>query len=90
MTAADPRGLVQQLTRIRLSRGISQATIARRMGIGKSAVCNLERNPHRDPKLSTLTRYADALGVTINIHNPRATQPKTVAEQVESPTCMEA
>ena len=86
----DPRALIDDLVAVRLSRGISQATIARRMGIGKSAVCNLERDPGRDPKLSTLTRYADALGVTINIHNPRATQPKTVAEQVESPACMEA
>ena len=63
----DPRSLVEQLTHIRLSGGISQATIARRMGIGKSAICNLERDPARDPKLSTLTRYADALKLQITL-----------------------
>lgn len=63
----DPRSLVEQLTRIRLSRGLTQAAIARRMGIGKSAVCNLERNPGRDPKLSTLTRYAHALKLQITL-----------------------
>lgn len=65
----DPRSLVEQLTHIRQSRGISQTTIARRMGIGKSAICNLERNPHRDPKLSTLTRYADALKLQITLED---------------------
>lgn len=72
MSGSDPRALIRQLTHIRQSRGISQATIARRMGIGKSAISNLERNPTRDPKLSTLTRYAHALGLQLTTHNPKA------------------
>lgn len=63
----DPRALVDQLVAIRHTHNLSQATIARRMGISR-----LENDHGRDPKLSTLTRYADALGVHITIHNPKA------------------
>lgn len=68
----DPRALIDQLVAIRQARNLPQRAIARRMGVGKSAVSNLERDHTRDPKLSTLTRYADALGVHITIHNPGA------------------
>lgn len=63
----DPRSLVEQLTRIRQSRGLTQAAIARRMGVNRSAITRLETDPARDPKLSTLTRYAHALKLQITL-----------------------
>lgn len=69
---ADPCALLAELIAIRHTRNLSQATIARRMGISRPAISRLENDHGRDPKLSTVTRYADALGVHITIHNPGA------------------
>lgn len=68
----DPRALIHQLAAIRLARNLPQRTIAKRMGIVRSAITRLEHDHTRDPHLSTITRYADALGVQIRIHDPRA------------------
>lgn len=68
----DPCALLAELIAIRHNRHLSQATIARRMGISRPAISRLENDHARDPKLSTLVRYADALGVHIRIHDPKA------------------
>lgn len=70
----DPRALINQLVAIRLSRNLPQRAIAKRMGISRPAISRLENDHQRDPHLSTLLRYADALGVHITIHNPKAGQ----------------
>lgn len=71
--SADFRALVHQLAAIRLARNLPQRAIAKRMGIVRSAITRLEHDETRDPHLSTITRYADALGVQIRIYDPRAT-----------------
>jgi transcriptional regulator with XRE-family HTH domain len=45
--------------------GLSQTVVAARMGTSQSAVARLEAG-RSDPRLSTLTRYAAALGTTMS------------------------
>jgi repressor LexA len=59
--AADKPELITWLTRRRAASGLSQAGVARLMGTSQSAVARLESGRH-DAQLSTLNRYAGALG----------------------------
>lgn len=45
---------------------LTQEDVARTLGISRVAVSRMERED-RDPRLSTLTRYASVLGVAIRI-----------------------
>jgi transcriptional regulator with XRE-family HTH domain len=55
-----------RLRELRVRKGLSQAELARRMGLpyrtGKSFVCRLEKGSFIDPHLSTITRYLNACG----------------------------
>lgn len=53
------------MTRLRRALGVTQVALAHAMGIGQSAVSNLERRS--DPKLSSLHRWASALGGTLRV-----------------------
>lgn len=57
--------LVAQLVAIRKTKGIKQATVARRMGVTSARVSHFERGRHEAPTLSTLVRYAGAVGARI-------------------------
>ncbi len=59
------RELIARLTRRREASGLSQAGVARLMRTSQSAVARLESGQH-DVQLSTLTRYAVALGVSLD------------------------
>jgi len=61
------RELVQRLVSLRKSRGLTQTEVARRMGIVQGSVQSIERGD--DPRISTIFRYARALGaqVTFNV-----------------------
>jgi len=48
------------LTRLRKVRGVSQTTIARRIGVGSPNISRLENG--QDPRASSLAAYAEALG----------------------------
>ena len=61
------RELIQALVSARLDRGLSQTEIAARMGTSQSAVARLESGD-LDARLSTLERYAAAVGRTVNWH----------------------
>lgn len=50
---------------IREARGYSQGELARRAGLAKATVNDLESNAARSPGLDTLTRIADALDVHV-------------------------
>lgn len=51
--------------RIRTEKGLSQVDIARNLGVSRGFVSNIESGK-RNPTLSTITRLANALGVTID------------------------
>lgn len=59
------RALVQELGRLRRESDLSQTQIAARMGTSQSAVARLESG-ELDARLSTLERYAAALGRTVD------------------------
>ena len=63
--AARGRELITWLTRRRAASGLSQAAVARLMQTSQSAVARLESGQH-DVQLSTLTRYAGALGLSLD------------------------
>lgn len=58
--------LVQSLAEQRVERGLSQTEVAARMGTSQSAVARLEAGD-ADPRLSTLERYAAALGGQLDV-----------------------
>jgi predicted transcriptional regulator len=59
------RGLIEELVRARRESELSQTEIAVRMGTTQSAVARLESG-ELDARLSTLERYAAALGRTVD------------------------
>lgn len=59
------RGLIDELVRARRENELSQTEIAARMGTSQSAVARLESG-ELDARLSTLERYAAAVGRTVN------------------------
>ena len=63
--ATDRRRLVTDLTAERQAAGLSQTEVAARMGTSQSAVARLETG-QADVRMSTLERYAAALGQVID------------------------
>ena len=59
------RELIDQLVRARQESELSQTEIAARMGTSQSAVARLESG-ELDARLSTVQRYAAALGRTVD------------------------
>lgn len=58
------RLFVNQLVRIRLDRGLTQAELARKAGMQQSTVARLERG-HGNPSLHTLLAIAKALNANL-------------------------
>jgi repressor LexA len=65
----DADGLIARLVDRRVTSGLSQAEVARRMQTSQSAVARLESRQH-DAQLSTLTRYAEAVGMSLDLDAP--------------------
>lgn len=63
------RAFISKLAQRRATLGLSQAEVARRMQTSQSAVARLESS-QRDVQLSTVIRYAEALGVSLNLEEP--------------------
>jgi transcriptional regulator with XRE-family HTH domain len=61
------RHFADQCVRIREKNGLTESEVARRMYTTSGHVMKLESN-RADVRLSTLLRYADAIGATIEIH----------------------
>jgi transcriptional regulator with XRE-family HTH domain len=61
------RELIEELVGARRASELSQTEIAARMGTSQSAVARLESG-ELDARLSTLERYAAALGRTVDWH----------------------
>lgn len=62
--AGDPVELIDRLSELRRSRGLSQTEVAARMGTSQSALARLESG-QADIRVSTLARYAAALDADI-------------------------
>ena len=59
--------VVSQGLKARAKAGLTREAVARRMGTSKSAVYRLESAGLHSPTLSTLTRYAKAVGCELQI-----------------------
>lgn len=59
----EAKKLGDNLKRIRTEKGLSQTDIAKSLGVSRGFVSNIE-NGKRNPTLSTITRLANAVGVT--------------------------
>lgn len=64
--ALKERRLLRKLAEKRVEMGLSQKAVAALMGTTQPALARLERG-EIDPKLSTLERYAEALGLTLDV-----------------------
>lgn len=61
----DVKKLGQNLKRIRTKKDITQVEIAKKLGVDRSFVSNIE-NAKTNPTLATITNLAQALGVSTN------------------------
>lgn len=64
--ALKERRLLRKLAAKRVEMGLSQKFVAALMGTTQPALARLERG-EIDPKLSTLERYAEALGLNLDV-----------------------
>jgi DNA-binding XRE family transcriptional regulator len=59
--------VIGQLLKARTQAGLTQDAVAERMGTTKSAVSRLEGSGKHAPSLSTLRRYAKAVGCELEV-----------------------
>jgi len=69
--ALASRELLRELIQARVDQGLSQTVVAARMGSSQSVVARIERGD-RDVRVSTLARYAAAVGRRITWSVKRA------------------
>ena len=60
-------GLANQLLKARTRAGLTQDAVAERMGTTKSAISRLEGSGKHAPSLTTLQRYARAVGCDLRV-----------------------
>lgn len=70
----DDYALMRELLTARLRAGLTQSDVAGAMRTTKSAVSRLEAGGQHSPSLSTLRKYAQAVGCSVEI---RLVPPKT-------------
>jgi DNA-binding XRE family transcriptional regulator len=73
------RGIVDRICEVRLSRRLSQAEVARRMGAPASVVARLETEPV-NCTMETLLRYAKAVGASISVNDRGARHRRASSE----------
>lgn len=77
------RAVALQVLRYRASRRLTQAALARRLGMAQSAVARLELGEHT-PSFDTLERLAERLDVEVLVHiSPGRRKAKLVSDAVE-------
>ena len=59
--------VANQMLRARARAGLTQDAVAERMGTTKSAISRLESAGKHAPSLTTLKRYADAVGCELQV-----------------------
>lgn len=65
--AREDQQLVLRLIQLRKDQGLSQEDVAERIGVSQATISSFERLGN-DPHLSTVRRYARALGVMVRHH----------------------
>lgn len=79
------RAIAIWLTRFRADRKLTQGELAARLGVSQAVVARLEAGEHV-PKLETLLRLADALGMSLHLDIiPPSAQPEELVEPPEVP-----
>lgn len=76
------RGLLEDLVKIRKRHGFSQEQLAERMGVSQSAVSQMERYD-ANPTLSSIERYAIAVGARVVINTISDLYPTTSASAAQ-------
>jgi len=61
------RKAIDQLKAERMRQGLSLANIRERTGIGREAISKLENDQSPNPTVRTLIRYANAIGVKLEL-----------------------
>lgn len=69
---AEIRQAVEALRTERAAQGLSLAAVKDRTGFSRSSICRLENDLEANPTVSTLIRYAQALGkrLVISLEDP--------------------
>lgn len=65
--------IIKKLRQTRIDKKLTQEDVAKKMNVTKSYVCQLESN-RTTPEISTLRRYASAMGEAITITYADATE----------------
>ncbi|HEY4513431.1 MAG TPA: helix-turn-helix transcriptional regulator [Candidatus Paceibacterota bacterium] len=60
----NSKKLGQNMKRIRLSKQMTQGDICRKLGVDRAYISNVESG-NKNPTLSTITKLAKALGVSV-------------------------
>lgn len=74
-TAWEPIALMHGLVRARVEQGLSQEEVARRMGIHRARVADLEKNPAR-VSFGRIVSYSQAVGATLAIQPSEPAEPR--------------
>jgi DNA-binding XRE family transcriptional regulator len=85
--SADEYGLVRELLAARAKAGLTQEQVAECMGTTKSAVSRLEAVRKHSPSVSTLKRYARAVGCEVEIRLVPTPHPTTVPSRQSLRDC---
>ena len=73
--------LGERIRKERLRYGMSQVELARRIGISKTAMSQIESGETEDPRVSRLSAIADILGVSMDYLAGREDEDSTPAPQ---------
>ena len=76
------RAVAIWLARFRVARKLTQGELAARLGVSQTVVARLEAGEHV-PKLETLLRLADALGMSLHMDITPAAQPEGAVDLPE-------
>ena len=73
---AYARAVANEIVRFRIEHGLTQSGLARLVGVSQAAIGRLELGEH-EPKISTLQKLSQVLGITFvdTIHPAQAPQP---------------
>ena len=63
---STPFDVAQRLKHWREKKGLTQEALARKADISYNTIIKLETGGIKDPRVSTITKLAQALGITVN------------------------